>query len=243
MIKIRKRSMFRFFYTKGQAIETPNFSIKNISKSFLQAGITVKILDNASYEFKGNKSYAIMAPSGVGKSTLLHMLSGIDHPCSGSIALGDKKSFDLCFHKKTALLKKSIGIVLQQSYLISELTVIENVMLKGIISHGHTNEDKKHAIELLKEIGLENKAHAFPESLSGGQQQKIAILRSIFQVPEFLLADEPTGNLDESSGNQIIQLLLHYQKKYAMGLIISTHDIKIANQCDIIVRIENQKLM
>lgn len=243
MIKIRKRSVFRFFYTKGKAIKTQTFSITNLSKSFVQAGITVKILDNASYQFNGNKSYAIMAPSGTGKSTLLHMLSGIDHPCSGSVCLGRENSSDLCFHRKTDLLKKSIGIVLQQSYLINELTVTENVMLKGIISHGYINDDKKHAMQLLVEIGLESKANAFPESLSGGQQQKIAILRSIFKVPEFLLADEPTGNLDEASGNQVIQLLLHYQKKYAMGLIISTHDIKIANQCDIIVRIENQKLI
>jgi len=184
-----------------------------------------------------------MAPSGTGKSTLLHMLAGIDHPSSGSISLDNQENSNQCFHKKTELLKNSISIVLQQPYLINELTVLENIMLKGIIEHGHTNKDMLHALQLLKEIGLENRAHSLPNSLSGGQQQKISILRAIFRPPHFLLADEPTGNLDKSSGNQIIELLLQYQKKYAMGLIISTHDTNIAKQCNTIVQIENQKLI
>ncbi len=232
-----------FFIQRVAIIKAHFFSIKNLSKTFLQAHTPIKIFDNASYNFASNRSYAIMAPSGTGKSTLLHMLAGIDHPSSGSICLGEQETSTLCFHKKIKLLSNSISIVLQQPYLINELTVLENIMLKGIINHGRTDSDKHRALQLLTDIGLEKKASNFPKSLSGGQQQKISILRAIFQVPQFLLADEPTGNLDEDSGNQVIDLLLKYQKKYGMGLIISTHDIKIAKQCDAIVHIEHQKLI
>ena len=184
-----------------------------------------------------------MGCSGTGKSTLLHMMAGIDRPTSGTIALGDRIISCLAFSQKIEFLQKSVSIVLQQPYLINELTVLENVMLKDIIANGVTSESKDRALQLLHEVGLDSKAHCLPSTLSGGQQQRIAILRAIFQVPHFLLADEPTGNLDEQSGEQIINLLLHYKKKYGMGLIISTHDIKITQQCDVILKIEHQKLL
>ena len=183
-----------------------------------------------------------MGSSGTGKSTLLHMMAGIDRPSHGIIALGDLNISSLPFEQKIYFLQKSVSIVLQQSYLINELTILENVMLKEIIQTGITPKGQDRALQLLCEIGLEHKANCFPSTLSGGQQQRVAILRAIFSVPQFLLADEPTGNLDEASGEQIINLLLHYKKKYGMGLIISTHDIKIAQQCDVILKIEHQKL-
>ncbi|MCX5923971.1 MAG: ATP-binding cassette domain-containing protein, partial [Candidatus Dependentiae bacterium] len=191
-----------------------------------------------SYNFDPSLSYGLMGRSGTGKSTLLHMIAGIDQPSHGTIALGDLNISRLSSHQKIEFLQKSVSIVLQQPYLINELTVLENVMLKEIISNGITPESKDRALQLLTEIGLERKADCLPGRLSGGEQQRVAILRAIFHVPQFLLADEPTGNLDEASADRIINLLLHYKKKYAMGLIISTHDIKIAQQCDVILKIE-----
>lgn len=184
-----------------------------------------------------------MGPSGIGKSTILHMLSGIDHPSQGTIQLEDTFISHQRFEQRIAMLKNKISIIFQQPCLIAELTVLENIMLKAIIQEQINSKIQQHAFNLLRNIGLEDKAHCFPHTLSGGQQQRIAILRSILYVPQFLLADEPTGNLDQNSAQQIIDLLRFYQKKYAMGLIISTHDTSIAQQCDVILQIRGQKLI
>lgn len=221
--------------TKDSIIKQHLFKLDHIYKSFIQAGTTLPIFNDLSYCFESNKSYALMGTSGIGKSTLLHMLAGIENSTSGKITLNDIPT-------SISLLASSIGIILQQSCLINELTILENVMLKAVIKGDFDAEQKSRAIELLTLVGLESKANCFPASLSGGQQQKVAILRAIFYPPQFLLADEPTGNLDEASGKQIIELLLYCKKKYGMGLIISTHDIKIATHCDIIVQVVNQQL-
>lgn len=170
------------------------------------------------------------------------MLAGIETPCSGTINFNNRSLYHLALQEKIKLLQKNIGIVFQQSLLIHELTVLENIMLKQIIHGGLTLQHKQHAELLLEQIGLLDKAACMPNTLSGGQQQRIALLRAIFKVPQFLLADEPTGNLDKNSGEAVIQLMFDYQKKYAMGLIISTHDINIAQQCDYIVKIENKEI-
>lgn len=184
-----------------------------------------------------------MGPSGIGKSTLLHVLAGIDHPSQGSIELGGIKISHQSFQERIALLQHHIGIVFQQPCLIAELTVLQNIMLKAIIEETMSQELYQHAHNLLQEVELANKADCYPHILSGGQQQKIAILRAIFQVPQFLLADEPTGNLDQKSAQQIIELLKYYQQKYAMGLIVSTHDLSIAQQCNSVLTIKDYALV
>lgn len=184
-----------------------------------------------------------MGPSGIGKSTLLHMLAGIEAPSTGYITNGTLSISHESFHQRSVLLRDSISMIFQQPCLIAELTILENIMLKSIIASTITPAMQKRALDLLTEIGLADKAYSFPHQLSGGQQQRIAILRAIFQIPHFLLADEPTGNLDKHSADQIMQLLKYYQKKYAMGLIISTHDISIAQQCDVILRIQDHKII
>ena len=183
-----------------------------------------------------------MGPSGIGKSTLLHMLAGIDHPSDGIIQLNDITISHQSFPERIALLEHKISMVFQQPCLIAELNVLENIMLKAIIAQTMTAKLYQHAHDLLNEVGLQGKQDCYPQTLSGGQQQKVAILRAIFHPPQFLLADEPTGNLDQHSAQQVIELLKYYQKKYAMGLIISTHDISIAQQCNKIVKIENYQL-
>ena len=218
-------------------------SCHQLSKTFFQATSQLQIFDKLDYEFLSNRSYALMGPSGIGKSTLIAMMAGIDHPTSGWIQFDDLVISDQPFEQRMQLLEKKISIVFQQPCLIAELTVLENVLLKSIIQETVCENLKNHALQLLDDVGLENKALAFPHNLSGGQQQKVSILRSIFDAPQFLLADEPTGNLDQASAQQVIDLLLAYQKKYAMGLIISTHDILVAKQCDVILKIQNQKLI
>lgn len=224
-------------------MKTQILSCHQLSKTFFQATNQLHIFHNVNYQFVSNKSYALMGPSGVGKSTLIAMMAGIDHPTSGSITFNNLVISDQSFQQRMQLLEKKISIVFQQPCLIAELTVLENVMFKSIIQETVDKNLKNHALQLLKEIGLDGKALAFPHNLSGGQQQKVSILRSIFDAPQFLLADEPTGNLDQSSAKHVVEMLLNYQKKYAMGLIISTHDILIAQKCDIILQIQNQNLI
>lgn len=216
--------------------------LENISKKFIQTGITTNIFQNINYTFETQKSYAIMGPSGIGKSTLLHLMAGIEKPDHGTIQINDQIISQGSFEQRIATLHKNIGILFQQPSLINELNVLENVMLTALAHNQFTTEHQEYALDLLKSIQLEHKATAAVHTLSGGQQQRVALLRAIFHKPSFLIADEPTGNLDKDSAHQIMNLLISYQKKYAMGLIISTHDIQIANYCDFILKIENQNL-
>ncbi|MBI2344487.1 ATP-binding cassette domain-containing protein [Candidatus Dependentiae bacterium] len=217
-------------------------ALENISKTFTQSTSQTTILRNVSYAFQTNLSYAIMGPSGVGKSTLLHIISGIEKPDNGHVKINNQIINYHNFEQRIAALHNNIGILFQQPSLINELNVLENVMLTALTHNKFEYEYQQRALELLKSINLEDKAYSSIYTLSGGQQQRIALLRAIFHRPSFLIADEPTGNLDKNSAHQIMDLLNLYQKQYAMGLIISTHDIEIAKRCNIILNIENQNL-
>lgn len=217
--------------------------LDNISKEYTEQQQHISIFKNMNYTFRGGSSYAIMGPSGSGKSTLLHLLAGIEQPNQGHIEIDNKIINQHNFEQRIAALHANIGIVFQQPCLIQEISVLENVMLNALAHNNFDISNYNHAQELLDSIGLSSKAHHAVNSLSGGQQQRIAILRALFHKPSFILADEPTGNLDKNSANQIMDLLIKYQKKYAMGLIISTHDIEVAERCDIVLKIEHQNLI
>ncbi len=215
----------------------------HVSKSYHQLGVSVVIFDDVSISFLQGNSYAIMGASGSGKSTTIHLLAGIDRPTVGRITFDD---FDISLFsagQASLFFQKNISLVFQQAALFAELTVLENVMLKVILAGNVTAKSYEHAHNLLQEVGLADKAQAYPAMLSGGQQQRVAILRAIFLVPQFLLVDEPTGNLDDSMGDQVIDLLLHYHKKYGMGLIVSTHNHKIAERMQSVIRVEDRKLV
>jgi ABC-type lipoprotein export system ATPase subunit len=217
--------------------------LKNISKNFIESTAPINIFNNIYYTFESSQSYAIMGPSGIGKSTLLHIMAGIEKPTDGTLEINGQTINFHSFEKRIEALHKNIGILFQQPSLISELNVLENVMLTALAHNQLDDASKEHALELLRSINLEEKAQAAIHTLSGGQQQRVAILRAIFHKPSFLIADEPTGNLDKNSAHQIMDLLISYQKIYNMGLIISTHDLEIAQRCDVILKIANHKLI
>jgi ABC-type lipoprotein export system ATPase subunit len=217
------------------------FTLKAVSKFFVQGNQRVSLFEDSSCQFLEGVSYAIMGPSGSGKSTLLHMLMGIEASTSGSIFLGKKNITTMSAAEKDVM-RASLGVMFQQPYLVSELTVLENVMLKASL-HGSVSEVyRKRAHKLLASVGLAGKEDMMPLLLSGGEQQRVALLRALFHPPKWLLVDEPTGSLDEKSGQEILLLLKQYQSIYNMGIIMSTHDAKIAQSMDHVICIKDKKL-
>lgn len=219
------------------------FSMHHVSKIYQQEHCSTEIFDDVHITFTKGCSYAIMGASGSGKSTAIHLLAGIDSPTSGQIVFDGKDLAKLNAHESAQFFATHISLVFQQAALFAELSVLENVMLKAILAGTTTAASRQHALNLLSEVGLADKANALPTRLSGGQQQRVAILRAIFIVPDFLLVDEPTGNLDEQTGNQVIDLLLKYHARYGMGLIMSTHNQQIADRMQQIVHVKNKQLV
>lgn len=217
-------------------------SLLTVSKSFMQADKQLMVLDNLSYSFMKGHSYALMGASGTGKSTLLHVLVGFEFPTSGKVLYDEVDRASITKKQQQECLRYGFGILLQNAYLIDELSVIENVMLKGLAEGKLRSECLPYATTLLETVGLQDKIDALPAELSGGQQQRVALARALFDTPDFLLADEPTGNLDEASGAQVIDTLIENQKRFGMGLIVSTHDRAVASKMDTILELRNGKL-
>ena len=205
-------------------MNTSILETKNICKSFKQATKPLTVLNDISITFKQGETYAITGASGSGKSTLLHILGGLDKPTTGSVLFNSNDISTLRTKQKEQILSSSIGFVFQFHYLINEFTVLENIMLMGIINGKNRNDCSLKAKKLLKQVGLSDKAKQYPWQLSGGEQQRVSILRAIFNKPHFLLADEPTGNLDANNAQQIVELFLTCQKEWNMGVILCSHD-------------------
>ncbi|MFI5332723.1 MAG: ABC transporter ATP-binding protein [Candidatus Babeliales bacterium] len=216
--------------------------IEHVSKQFKQGETATYVLTDVNALFTQGGTYAITGASGSGKSTLLYLLAGLDTPTTGNIYFNNELLNTLDEQKRTHLLNQSFGLVFQLPYLIAELSVLENVMLKGIIAGQAHDMCIEKAQQLLARIGLQEKAARNPLSLSGGQQQRVAIARALFNKPAFLLADEPTGNLDERTAHSIIDFLLECQQEWGMGMIISSHDAYVADAMQHVLHLHNGHL-
>jgi len=215
----------------------------SVRKYFKQAHVELEILKGITYRFENNKSYAITGPSGSGKSTFIHLLAGLDKPTHGEIYFNGSNIASFLEHELQEFLRQSVGLVFQLPYLIRELTVIENVMLKGMIEGVDKQQAHEQAIGLLQKVGLDYKANHAPYTLSGGEQQRVAIARALFTKPAFLIADEPTGNLDMTTGKLIVELLLECQAEWHMGLIISSHDEYVADRMEKVLHLKDGLLL
>ncbi|MFC1843094.1 ABC transporter ATP-binding protein [Candidatus Dependentiae bacterium] len=219
-----------------------NIVARRLKKTFMQGDKKLVVLDDVDVIFEQGRSYAITGVSGTGKSTLLHLLAGLDIPSSGQVFFGEKDLDKLSSHEKEKYLNQTIGLMFQSPYLISELSVLENVVVPGMIAGKSLAQCKEKALSLLDELNISQKAYACPDSLSGGQQQRVALARALFNEPKFLLADEPTGNLDIKTGKAIVDLLLKCKEKWGMGLVISSHDPYVAQVMDYTFQLENGRL-
>jgi lipoprotein-releasing system ATP-binding protein len=199
-------------------------STQGISKKFVQGNEEITVLNNIDVTFSQQKSYAITGISGSGKSTFMHIIAGLDTPTTGTVVFNNIAIHNLSANDLSQFLNTSIGLVFQSPHLLRELSVIDNIVLTGLIS-GRTKQDcAKRAIELLEKMELLQKKDSKPGELSGGQQQRVAIARALFNEPAFLIADEPTGNLDLATGKTIVDLLLSCHREWGMGIIVSSHD-------------------
>ena len=218
--------------------------VSKISKIYNLKDSQIKALDNINLEFECGKLYVISGHSGSGKSTLLHLLGLLECATSGVIKLDNFIIDSTISEQKKALIRKEkIGFVFQNFFLNSELTAIENVMLPMYLdSHLKKKDRIKKATELLSDLGLRNRCNHFPKELSGGEEQRVAIARSLANNPKIILADEPTGNLDKENEKKVLEIL----KKLTFDnhcVIIATHSDIVKEYADEIINIENGKLI
>jgi ABC-type lipoprotein export system ATPase subunit len=205
-------------------------SLKKISKSF-SINRKISVLKNINYSFKSGKVYSLMGPSGSGKSTLLNILSMIDKPTNGSLFLNNKKINFLETVTNDKMRSKKIGIIYQQNNLLPDFTALENVYLAGLALIDHKKNSIEKAKKIIKKMGLSSREHHYPSELSGGEMQRIAIARALINEPEIILADEPTGSLDQSKAKEVFQILYNLKNKNRL-IIYATHNRFFANMAD-----------
>ena len=215
--------------------------IENLKKVYGSGETEVKALDDISFQVEEGEFIAIIGPSGSGKSTLLHSIAGLEKPTSGKVYFYDKDIYKMNKKELTILRRQKIGIIYQFYNLIPTLNVEENITLP--IELDRKKIDIKKLDEIIKFLGLEKRKKHLPNELSGGQQQKVAIGRALMINPTIILADEPTGNLDSKSSEEIMQVLKKANKDYKQTIIMITHNLEIAKLADRIIKIEDGKII
>lgn len=200
----------------------------------------VKAVQNTEIEIRRGEFVAIIGKSGSGKSTLLHLLGGLDYPTSGKVYIKGKDIFSMSEDELAVFRRQKIGFVFQVFNLVSSINVYENVVLPLGLDGKEPDED--YVNDILKTLGIEDKIENLPSALSGGQQQRVAIARALASKPDLILADEPTGNLDTKTGEEVIALLKLSAEKYGQTLVIITHNEEIAQLADRILAIEDGKV-
>ena len=217
------------FSQKNKMMPNGSMRVENLFHSFSEANGTVKVLNGVSLEAKPGEITSIAGPSGCGKSTLLYLMGLLDRPDSGKVFMGNLEVQNLEDDERTKARNHFIGFVFQFHFLIKELTAIENIRLPLLKQGKDEYSANQKANELLSELGLESKAQRPAYKLSGGEQQRVAIARALANSPKYLLADEPTGNLDSSNSEGVFELLDRMAKQTGLSVILVTHNEKLAD--------------
>ena len=215
--------------------------VENLSKIYGKGENKVVALDNISFSVEKGEFVAIVGASGSGKSTLLHLIGGVDRPTKGKVFIDGKNIYEMNDDKLAIFRRRQVGLIYQFYNLIPILNVEENITLP--LELDNRDVDKKTLKELLELLGLENRSKHLPNELSGGQQQRVSIGRALITNPAIILADEPTGNLDSKSSDEIVALLKKSNKEYNQTIIMITHNMEIAKEADRIIKIEDGKIV
>ncbi|OGM73979.1 ABC transporter ATP-binding protein [Candidatus Woesebacteria bacterium RIFOXYB1_FULL_38_16] len=206
-------------------------NLTNVYKTYWLGEEKVEALKNATVEIKKGEYVGILGPSGSGKSTLMHIIGLLDKPTSGKIELFDKNIANLSDNEISGLRNRKVGFVFQQFNLIDKFSILENVILPAKYSQEKIDFDPvKRGTELLERFGIGDRANFFPNKISGGQQQRTAIARSLIMHPDLILADEPTGNIDTKTGNEIMRLLEELNREMGVTVVIVTHEPDVAKR-------------
>ena len=214
---------------------------ENLKKYYDQNVVCVKALDGVSLSVEQGEFVAIVGTSGSGKSTLLHMLGGLDRPTSGTVLVDGKRIFDLEDGELTIFRRRKIGFVFQAYNLVPVLNVYENIVLPIQLDGGVVDTD--FVGQIIDILGLSEKINSLPNQLSGGQQQRVAIARALATKPSIILADEPTGNLDSKTSQDVLGLLKVTGQKFNQTIVMITHNEEIAQMADRIIRIEDGRII
>ena len=214
---------------------------RGLKKYYGKGETEVRALDGVDLDIERGKFTAIIGTSGSGKSTLLNMLGGLDTPSAGSIKVGDTELASLNSEEATVFRRKQIGFVFQNYNLVPVLSVWENIIFP--ISLDGRKPDRTFIMEIVRLLGLEKKLDSLPNNLSGGQQQRVAIARALASKPSIILADEPTGNLDSKTSDDVIGLLKMTSQEFSQTIVMITHNPEIAAMADRVIRIEDGRIV
>ena len=214
-------------------------SVRDIKKTFVEGGQPLHILRGGGFDLHRGEIIALVGPSGSGKSTLLQCVGLLDKPTSGSIIIGGMPVHKMSEESRTVIRRKKIGFVYQRHNLLSDFTALENVMLPMLANDIDEDVAQKQALKLLRAAGVAHRAEHVPGEMSGGEQQRTAVARSLANDPEILLADEPTGSLDPAHATAVFDLLLSLVRKNNMAMLFVTHDMGLASRADKKITIAN----
>ena len=218
--------------------------LENVTKSYFLGDEEVKAVDNINLLIKEKEFIGILGTSGSGKSTLMHIVGLLDQPTSGKISLEDKDISKLSDSELSKIRNKTVGFVFQSFNLISRFTVLENILLPTRYAKEPMQfNPMDYATELLKRFGIFERRDFFPNKISGGQQQRVAIARALIMKPKIILADEPTGNLDSKTGDEIIDILKNLNKEFGVTVVLVTHELDIAKRTKRQIYIKDGKVV
>lgn len=221
----------------------PVVGLRHLSKRFVEGGRERYVLNRVSYDFREGEFVVLLGRSGSGKSTLLNLISGIDRPTAGDVVIQGTAVTQLSERDRTLFRRDHIGFVFQFFNLIPTLTVLENVTLPQELAGRNWRDVEADALHLLERVGLADRRDTFPDRLSGGEQQRVAIARALVHDPMLVLADEPTGNLDEETGQRVLDLLLDLTRSAGKTLLMATHNPDITPYADRVLELHDGQLV
>jgi len=225
-----------------QVIAAPALELQGVRRVFRLAGTELRVLDGVDLVLRPGEIVALVGPSGAGKSTLLHIAGLLERPDGGVVLIDGADCGNLSGERRTLLRRSEIGFVYQFHHLLPEFSALENVMLPQMIAGVVRGRARGKAAELLDRVGLASRARHRPARLSGGEQQRVAIVRALANDPRILLADEPTGNLDHATGDSVLTTLLDLVRHTGLAALIATHNLDLARRLDRIVALEDGRL-